>query len=148
MVDTFYRLLEDTRPDEIGHINPCSENTSRVSQTRRHGALYRGATSLSTTKDQDWGVFSVLTEGYEPVANDKQSLASSYENGLSRLENGPKNDNGRLKVGKAWNENLKLLGDLVEKNAITTIMETIGDSNRQEEVIKMCMELRTGRTGE
>lgn len=101
-----YRLLEDTRPDEIGRINPCFENVNRVSQTRRHGALYKGATSLSATKDQDQAVFSVLAEGYEPVAKDKKSLASSYENGLSRLGNGLKNDNGRLDVGKEWNDNL------------------------------------------
>lgn len=66
-----YRLLKVTRPDEIDHINPCSENINRVSQTRRREALYKGATSLSMTKDQDQAVFSVLTEGYEPVARDK-----------------------------------------------------------------------------
>ncbi|CAN0200631.1 unnamed protein product, partial [Ectocarpus sp. 12 AP-2014] len=75
-------------------------------------------------------------KGYDPVAKDKKRLAASYENGLSRLGNGNKDDNGRLGVGQEWNDNLKLLGDLVEKNAVTPIMDAIGDSERQEEVVK------------
>lgn len=90
-----YRLLEFTRSEEWGDIVPTSENSSKVSPTRRHRHLVKSAYELSLTADQDLGVFQKLVEGCDPVAGEKRNQANAHENSLSRLGNDSKKDKGR-----------------------------------------------------
>ncbi|CAN0134505.1 unnamed protein product, partial [Pylaiella littoralis] len=44
-----YRQIEFTRPEHLGDIQPTTENTTRVSQTRRHRPFYKSAVEISST---------------------------------------------------------------------------------------------------
>ncbi|CAM9311581.1 unnamed protein product, partial [Hapterophycus canaliculatus] len=142
-----YRLLDFTRPESWGDIVPTSENSSKVSPTRRHRHFVKSALELSNTKDQDWGVFRILVDGYEPVASDKKNEVNAHENSLSRLGNGSKKDKGRLFDVQEWNNRVDWMGDLVEKNGIRPIMDKIGDVDRQKEVVAMCLEVLHDKGG-
>lgn len=142
-----YRLLDFTRPEHWGEPVATSENSSKVSPTRRHKHFYKSALELSDTSTQDWGVFRVLVNGYEPVATDKRNEANAHENSLSRLGNGSKKDKGRLFDVQEWEDKVDWLRDLVEKNGIKPIMDKLGDADRQKEVIDMCMEVLHDKGG-
>lgn len=142
-----YRLLDFTRPEEWGDISPTSENSSKVSPTRRHRHFVKSALELSNTADQDWGVFLKLVEGYDPVASDKRNEANAHENSLSRLGNGSKKDKGRLFDVKEWDDKVDWMGNLVEKNGIKPIMDKLGGADRRKEVEKMCLEVLSDKGG-
>lgn len=139
-----YRLLDFTRPEEWGDIAPTSENSSKVSPTRRHRHLVKSAFEISDTAEQDWGVFRKLMDDYDPVASDKRNEANAHENSLSRLGNGSKKDKGRLFDVKEWDDKVDWLGKLVETNGIKPIMDKLGGADRRKEVEEMCMKVRQG----
>lgn len=136
-----YRQMEFTRPEHLGDIQPTTENTTRVSQTRRHRPFYKSAVEISSTKDQDLRVLNSIFDGYDPVASDKRNEANAHENSLSRLGNGSKVDKGRTFSIEDWKDKCKFLADLVEENGIKPIMAKIGDAVRRKEVIEMCLDV-------
>lgn len=140
-----YRHLDFTRTKAMGHLSPTSENTSRVSQVRRHRAFYDSATRLRSDKDKrrtrDRGVLKNIFDAYDPVAAEKRNEAAAWENDLPRLGHGSKVNKGRTFSNKDWEGKCRFLADRVKACGIDPIMRAIGDDVHREKVVKLCLDV-------
>ncbi|CAN0240826.1 unnamed protein product, partial [Scytosiphon promiscuus] len=121
-----YRLIQFSRPGK--DMKPTSENSSRVSPTRKHIVAFKEASVCnSNALEKNIRVMECFYEGYEPVAKQKKKIAELWENRRQRMGFGPKKKNGRVHEpgSKEANELILFMRKLMKKNGIDPIMKEL-----------------------